>query len=153
MKTRNFIPKFKNLLLICLILSTTLIFAQTEFQIAGIVSGDDGPLYQADIALYEHNEMINEVISGVYGEFSFKLLPNKTYTLMVRKKDHLPKKVQINTKVEKEFKRAKTMQFEIALNYFPDDHVDREDSESDFPFALITYDDKHHKLQYKELQE
>ncbi|MCI5055431.1 MAG: hypothetical protein MRY83_04935, partial [Flavobacteriales bacterium] len=117
-------------------------------------SGDDGPLYQAQLVLYENNKAINELQSGVYGEFSLKLLPNRTYTLIASKKDHISKKFQIDTKIDKEFKHSKKMQFEIALKYFPEDYEGRDDAEneSDFPFALITYDMKHHKLQYKELQ-
>lgn len=75
-------------LLICLtviICSTTILFAQDNAEITGIVSDaiSTDPLEFASVALYKNGDQINGTITESNGAFSFKPLAAGTYSLAI----------------------------------------------------------------------
>ncbi|MEQ8910142.1 MAG: hypothetical protein RIC95_13175 [Vicingaceae bacterium] len=128
------------ILLFCLFLSTASIFSQSKtFTFKGKVHNYDDPCKGAVIKLLEKGQVVDSIVTGGNGKFSFDTQSEREYMVQVSKEGLKTKTLWLNTKKTEALKfKLKTFDFDV---YLKKDKKSKYDELNEIPVALIKYDD------------
>ncbi len=120
----------------------------TPFMIKAQVKNGNHEIKNAEIKIYDGNEVVETVKTDSEGRFSTKLKQNKQYTIEVSKNNYVSKKISISTKTSAQIERTKVFAFRLNIRKNKEIDEKAEDSVLDFPFALVNYNDQLGYFQY-----
>jgi hypothetical protein len=118
----------------------------TVLEISGVISHNDKGLGESLVELFEGNKVIDAFETKNNGKFKFDLMNEKIYTIQISKKGYYTKRISVSTKmpadVDDDFKFA----FDIGMTLR--EEVQYDPYLSEYPSALIAYDEKRKEFRY-----
>lgn len=132
----------KRLSLTLFTISFPVLLVSQELQVKGTLK-KDGSIFkeEAEILLYERNEVVGKTEPNWLSSFSFKLSLDAHYTIEVRAEGHISKRVSFDTRIPEDVKDANPSRFEFDVVMLEKRRVPEDEAGIfDFPVGRVFFD-------------
>ncbi len=114
---------------------------QSTLSIKGSLKKDGKAFKKGKVLLYERNEIVGKTEPNWRGKFSFELSLNSHYTVEIRSKGHMPKRVSFDTRIPKDVEGADPSRFDFDVIMLEKKRIpEGKEGIFDFPVGRVFFD-------------
>lgn len=129
------------LLLFPLWLASFLPTEAQNFAVDGTIEKEGDPFKEAEVYLYERNEVIGKTSPNWLGKFSFRLGLNSHYTVEVRASEHVIKRISFDTSIPEDVEDPDPGDFSFDVVMLEAERIPEDKAGLfDFPVGRVFFD-------------